>query len=169
MVRVKPFIWGAMLIGVWLLCASDIAPERYDGWAPYFMKRSELEKSVFRADSPAEIENPGKIWVAGDKIYIVERYKGVHIIDNSNPQNPRNSGFIVAPGCMDVAIKGDIIYLDNAVDLVAFDMAAGVVTKRLKNYFKEEPASPSGDRYYSHSSDMVLVGWRKTKTEEGRP
>ena len=164
--RVKPFLWGAMLIGVWLVTSSDIVPVQYDGWTPYFMQRSELEKSVFFADRATEMVNPGKIWVAENKIYIVERYKGVHIIDNSDPSNPRQAGFIVAPGCMDVAIREGILYLDNAVDLVAFDMTGGAVTKRIKDYFPE-PVSPSGDRY-NNNSGMILVGWKQITTGEGR-
>ncbi len=167
MVRLKPFLWGMMLAGVWLLTSSDIALEQYGGWTPYFMTRTELEKSVSCTGEARNMVNPGKIWIAGDNIYVVERYKGVHIIDNTDPANPRRSDFIVAPGCMDVAVKEGIIYLDNAVDLVAFDMEAREVTKRLKNYFPE-PVSPSGDRYRNSSSEMILVGWKQIGKGEGR-
>ncbi|MDR2894782.1 MAG: hypothetical protein LBU97_04910 [Alistipes sp.] len=167
MVRLKSLIPGAMLVAVWLVCASDIAPVRYGGWTPYFMQRAELERSVSMASAPREMENPGKIWIDGDNIYVVERYRGVHIIDNSDPAAPLQSGFIVAPGCMDVALRGGIVYLDNAVDLVAFDPATGTVTERLRDYFPE-PASPTGDRYYNNSG-MILVGWRQIEKEEGRP
>jgi hypothetical protein len=168
----KPFLWGAMLVGVWLLASSDIAPDRYNGWIPYFMERSELERSVFRLDKAEAMTDPGKIWItednAGEFIYIVERYKGVHIIDNSDPASPRNRGFIVAPGCMDVAVKDNFIYLDNAVDLVTFDLSASRVTSRLKNYFPE-PVSPTGERYDNDSSDMILVGWKHANQDTTRP
>jgi hypothetical protein len=160
----KSFIFVVALAGVWLLTSSDIAPYgRYDGYEPYFMERSELERSVGYSDDMAvrQMENPGKIWLGtgGDEIYVVERYKGVHIIDNSDPAHPVQTKFIVAPGCMDVAVKDNIIYIDNAVDLVAFDLAAGIVTKRIKDYFPA-PASPTG-QYYYNDSGMILVGWRK--------
>lgn len=157
-----------MLVGVWLLTVSDVVPERYGDWTPYFMTRPELEKSVSYAERAREMSDPGKICIAGDMIYVVERYKGVHVIDNTDPANPRPADFIVAPGCMDVAVHDNTIYLDNAVDLVAFDMTAGAVTKRLKNYFSE-PASPSGDRYLNNSSEMILVGWKQIYKKEGRP
>ncbi len=170
--RAKPVLWCAILAGVWLLTSSDIVPSQYSGWTPYFMQRADLEKSVFMAPETRELVDPGKLWIAGDKIYVVERYKGVHIIDNSDPANPRPTGFLVAPGCMDVALHGNVIYLDNAVDLVAFNLTSGTETSRLRNYFPE-PASPAGDRYYNSSNrdGMILVGWRqitKTKKEEGR-
>ncbi len=159
-----------MSLGVWLVCTSDIAPVQYSGWTPYFMKRAELENSVFpAADGAREMVDPGKIWVTDSRIYVVERYKGVHVIDNTDPANPVREGFIVAPGCMDVAIKDGIIYLDNAVDLVAFDLTAGTVTKRLKNYFPE-PLSPTGHKFHGDdSSDMILVGWKQAIKAEGRP
>ena len=166
--RVKPFLWGAMMIGVWLLASSDIAPDPFGGWTPYFMKRADLERSVSYADGAKEMVNPGKIWTTQDKIYVVERYKGVHIIDNTNPANPRPTGFITAPGCMDIAIKEGVVYLDNAVDLVAFDLASGTVTKRLKNYFPE-PVSPTGKTYYNPNSyEIILVGWKQTQKQSGR-
>ena len=166
--RLKIFLWGAVLATVWLLTSSDIVPGRYGEWTPYFMQRPELEKSVSFAGGARDMANPGKIWVAGSDIYVVERYKGVHIIDNSDPANPRQTGFIIAPGCMDVAVKGDVIYLDNAVDLVAFNMTTRTETKRIKDYFPE-PASPAGDRYRGHSSEMILVGWKQVVTTGGRP
>jgi hypothetical protein len=165
--KIKPLLWGAMLLGVWFLSSSDIAPKQYGGWTPYFMQRSELERSVFLAGKSRQMNNPGKIWVADNTIYVVERYKGVHVIDNSNPANPFGRDFIVAPGCMDVAVKGNILYLDNAVDLVAFDLTTDAVTERIKNYFAE-PVSPNGDVYRRGSGDIILVGWKKAN-EEGRP
>ncbi len=174
--RLKPFLWAVTLVGVWLVASADVAPEPYDGWTPYFMERSELERSVSYHSGEREMADPGKIWIAGSTIYVVERYKGVHIIDNTNPDAPQRTGFIVAPGCMDVAVKGNFIYLDNAVDLVAFDMTRKLETERLEYYFPE-PVSPSGDRYHRDyynghhglQSDMILVGWKKVLKAEERP
>ena len=168
MKRVRPFLWGILLAGVWMLSSSDVVPDRYGGWTPYFMQRAELEKSVKLAPGAREMVDPGKLWIAGDKIYVVERYKGVHIIDNSDPTDPRPAGFLIAPGCMDVALRGEVIYLDNAVDLVAFDLTTGSVTSRLKDYFPQ-PASPRGDRYHNYQpGGMIVVGWRQaTENREG--
>lgn len=159
----KRFVFLFALAGVWLTASSDVAYDPYDGYTPFFMERSELERSVGYSDAQVvrPMEDPGKIWVNGDgsEILVVERYKGIHIIDNSDPEAPMLKKFIIAPGCMDVAVRDGIVYIDNAVDLVAFDMAAGVVTERLKNYFPE-PLSPNGRRYYN-DSELILVGWKK--------
>ena len=136
--------------------------ERYE-YIPIFMERSELEKSVSYQAAGRELIQPGKIYHKAPYIYVNEKYKGVHIIDNSTPSNPQNVGFIVAPGCIDMAVKGNIMYLDNAVDLVAFDLANKKVTKRIAGIFPE-PVSPNTFYYYnieSRPDNFVLVGWKK--------
>lgn len=161
--RLRPFVFFALLAGIGLI-SSSTSPAPYYEYTPYFMERSELHKSVFYTDGQRDMKEPGKIWVRGDEIFVVERYKGVHIIDNSDPEDPVQTGFIVAPGCMDVAVRDNMIYLDNAVDLVAFDMTTKKVTARIKDHFPE-PASPAGNNgyyYHSHPSHLVIVGWTKT-------
>jgi len=135
----------------------------YGEYYPVFMERSELEKSVFYVSEGRALENPGKIYYKSPYIFINERYKGVHVIDNTDPSKPQNIGFIVAPGCIDIAVKGNIMYIDNAVDLVAFDLERKTVTAREKNVFPE-PIAPNGSYYYSWrrpSETAVLVGWKK--------
>jgi hypothetical protein len=150
-----------------MVCSSFYSDERmyYGEYVPVFMERTELEKSVFYVSEGRELENPGKIYYKSPYIYINERYKGVHVIDNTNPSSPKNIGYIVAPGCLDVAIKGNVMYLDNAVDLVAFDLDSKQVTTREQDVFPE-PLAPNGSYYYYHnrpSNTAVLVGWKLRK------
>jgi hypothetical protein len=145
---------------------SDSPGYYYRGYSPIFMTRTELEKSVKSAGESREIKDPVKIYVSGDRIFVSERYKGVHLIDNSDPTDMRQTGFIIAPGCIDIAVKDNILYLDNAVDLVAFDLATNQVTERLKGLLPE-PASPDGDtaQYYNKPQGLICVGWEK-RTEQ---
>lgn len=140
---------------------SDVYSPYYR-YSPIFMERSELEKSVFYQNSGTELQQPGKIYYKNPYIFVNEKYKGVHIIDNSNPSNPQNIGFIVAPGCIDMAVKGNIIYLDNAVDLVAFNLDTKQVTERIKEIFPE-PNAPDNSIYWGigRPQNMILVGWKK--------
>ncbi len=166
--RVKLLGFFILLAGVWLLASSDVAPPPASYYVPYYMELSELRKSVSYTSGKREMQNPGKIWIrdGGSEIFIVERYKGVHIIDNSTPAAPVQTGFIIAPGCMDVALKGSIIYLDNAIDLVAFDLDSREVTERIKDFFPE-PSNPAGDsRYYPTPSNLVRVGWQKVNANK---
>ena len=49
--------------------------------------------------------------------------KGIHILDNTTPANPKNVAFIDIPGNMDLAVKGDILYADLYTDLVTLDIS----------------------------------------------
>lgn len=70
-----------------------------------------------------ELEDPGKIYAYGDYILVNERYKGLHIIDNSNPAQPQNAGFLNIPGNVDMAIRNNVLYADHVHDLLAIDVS----------------------------------------------
>lgn len=138
----------------------------YD-YLPIFMERSELERSVSYELGGRELVQPGKIYYKSPYIYINEKYKGVHVINNTDPANPRNEAFIIAPGCIDMAVKGNTLYLDNAVDLVAFNLETKQVTERIKNVFPEP--IPPNNYYYeitNRPKDFVLVGWKKNSLKK---
>ena len=132
-------------------------------WTPVFMKRTDLEQSVKYVAESRPLKNPGKIYCKEPYIYVGELYKGVHVINNSNPEHPVNEGFIIAPGCVDMAVKENILYMDNAVDLVAFDLITRQVTQRIKEMLPEPPAPGYSFYYpiYSRPNEMILVGWEK--------
>lgn len=159
----KQLLPTLLLGGTILISTSSTGPSdiRYGHYTPVFMELSELDKSVFYEPKSRDLINPGKIYVKDNLIFINEKYKGVHIIDNSTPANPQQIGFIIAPGCMDIAVKGNTLYLDNAVDLVAFDLETKEVTERIKNVFPE-PLSPENYYYYGdRPNNTIVVGWRK--------
>ena len=161
--KVRFSFWAASLIllGVCVFSISFTgSPRNYGNYTPLFMDRAALEQSVSYQTTGRELENTGKIYYRSPYIFINERYKGVHVNDNSDPYNPVNEGFIVAPGCIDMAVNGNIIYLDNAVDLVAFNLDTKQETKRIKEVFPE-PQSPENMIYYDAHEGYILVGWKK--------
>jgi len=151
-----------------LLTGLDI-DQGYGGqYLPVFMKRAEMEKAV-KMESAYPLRNTGKIYLYKQFILINEKYKGIHIIDNSTPSTPVNKGFLHIDGCIDMAMNGDILYADNAVDLIAlkFDnnFTSVQVTERLKAVFPEiESPDGIGSRYYLNKfrpTDAILVAWKK--------
>ncbi|MBC8053635.1 MAG: hypothetical protein H7Y13_11280 [Sphingobacteriaceae bacterium] len=161
-------IAGASLLSV--ACIRE--PERplYTEYRPVLLSRESLEKSI-TLQSPAKIKSPAKIYFKDNFIFISEQFKGVHIIDNADPKNPVNKGYIGVPGCVDMAIKDDVLYVDNATDLVAVDLSSLSsnqisVSKRIKNAFPEL-STPDGrmvpDKYSleSRPKNTVLVEWIK--------
>jgi hypothetical protein len=70
-----------------------------------------------------DLENPGKIYVKDNYLFINEVKKGIHIIDNSNPSLPKAISFIQILGNVDIAVKGNILYADSYTDFVALDIS----------------------------------------------
>jgi glutaredoxin len=133
----------------------------YDYYAVY-MHRDNLEKSVSYVEPGKEMKNPGKIYYKHPYLFINEKYKGVHVYDNTNPASPVKKGFIIAPGCLDMAVKDNILYLDNAVDMVSFDLSKMKEVKRIPEVFPEL-APPSSSAWYdsSHPEGLIIVEWIK--------
>ena len=100
-------------------CGKQVEYEPTSNFQPILMERDELERSITFTD-PQPLVNAGKIYIKDHLLFINELYKGVHVYDNSNPSNPIALGFITVPGNVDISVDGNIMYADNAVDLVAF-------------------------------------------------
>ena len=153
-----------LFFGLLLTCAVfciNTSFSNMETYSPIFMKRADLENSIRFVPEGRELMRPGKIYLKSPYIYINERYKGVHIYDNTNPEHPVNKGFITIPGCIDIAIKGNILYADNAIDLVAIDLDSHLVTHRIMSVFPE-PAHPNNSFYWHKDKpeDLVLVEWK---------
>ncbi len=69
------------------------------------------------------IENPGKIFVAEDLLLIGEEGEGIHIVDNSNPENPENLSFINIPGNREYFVAGNTLYAESYYDMVKIDIS----------------------------------------------
>ena len=135
---------------------------------PILMTRTQLEKSI-GSQSPRDFINPGKIYTKGSYIFINEKYKGIHVINNQNPASPQKVGFISVPGSIDIAVKGNSLYADNAIDLVAIDITDInniSVTGREKNVFpellppdvNEIPTKYTADK---RPENTIIIGWEK--------
>lgn len=137
-------------------------------YRPLLMARANLEQSVALVPAQA-IHNPGKMYLKGPYAFINERYEGVHIVDNQDPAHPRNIGFLRIPGSLDLSMRGNLLYVDNAVDLVGLDLSNPAqvrVVSRVRNVFPElalpEPATiEAGYQPENRPADAVVVGWQK--------
>ena len=102
-------------------------------YTPVLLSRDDLPKSIFSREA-REFSRPGKIQVYNQIIFVVEKYQGIHVIDNTNPASPGNSGFIHIPGCISMAVKNNVLFADNAVDLVSIDISQFPVIKELDRF-----------------------------------
>ncbi|MEN8117817.1 MAG: hypothetical protein ABFS16_12600 [Bacteroidota bacterium] len=131
---------------------------------PVYMSYDELRNSVITS-SPAKLVNPGKIYFKDGYIFINEEMKGIHVIDNRNPESPAKTAFIEIPGNMDMAIKNNTLYADSYVDLVAIDISDienQEEVKRVNNVFPYTIPEPIDNGLLIADIDEdkgVVVGW----------
>lgn len=110
-----------ILMAVSNACMDEYT-EVFTANSPIYMSYEDLRDAV-NLKVARQLENPGKIYFKDGYIFINEELKGIHIIDNRNPENPENIGFIEVPGNADIAVKNNTLYADSYVDLVAIDIS----------------------------------------------
>ena len=101
---------------------------------------------------PVDLCMPGKIYVYGDFLLINEVGKGIHIYNNANPTSPKNISFISIDGNVDLAVNNNILYADNHMDLLAFDISDPMNVKLVK---RVEDAFPN--TYIDQAKTQVLT------------
>ena len=134
----------------------------YTYYKPVYKTVDEVRANI-KSETGHAVERPGKIFIKGNYIFLNEVDKGVHVIDNSNPSQPKNISFINVPGNMDIAVKGNTLYADLYTDLVAID-----ITDPKKAVLKKVVEGVFPDRYYysgfTADSTKVIVDWEKRDT-----
>jgi hypothetical protein len=118
---------------------------------PVYLEMKDVRAKEISIAPAQEIENPGKIYIYKDFLLINEPNKGIHIFDNKNPVNPINLSFIPIEGNVDLAINSDILYADNYVDLLAFDLS-NIRNIRLVNRVKDV-----FNHLYQHSTGKIIT------------
>ena len=122
------------------------------------MERATFEASVVLEEARTIVQS-GKIYAFNNLLFVNEVNEGFHIFDNENPENPQSIAFIKAPGATDLAIKNDVYYVNQAVDLIAVtynkDASELVVTKRIPNVFPEK-ISPDGFAFGVPADSIII-------------
>ncbi|MFN0217147.1 MAG: LVIVD repeat-containing protein [Saprospiraceae bacterium] len=99
-------------------CSSKRSFVRYD---PIYKTVSECRVGI-SVQAPREMRKPGKIYALGNFLFINEKQEGIHVVDNSNPANPQKIAFWSIPGNVDMAIRNNILYADQYIDLLTIDI-----------------------------------------------
>jgi len=169
--KMLKFIFIAFMAVLMLSCEDKtIETYTYVANVPVYMTYSDMRAAI-RVEAPKAINSTGKIYFKGGKIYISEPFKGIHVIDNTNPSNPTKIAFINIPGNVDISIKGNILYADSYIDLVAIDISDLnniMVKKRIEDVFPH--SLPPFDTKYpvaplDHTKGVV-VDWKIEKITE---
>ncbi|GAB1858461.1 hypothetical protein MHTCC0001_32980 [Flavobacteriaceae bacterium MHTCC 0001] len=144
------FYWGA-----------DDDVNSGSNYEPVILKREVFNNSVELLPAKSQ-DVMGKIYIKDHYLFISEPNEGFHIFDNTDPENPLKLKFLKVMGSTDISIKGDVLYINNAVDLIAITFNGNLneltVTKRIENIF---PELISPDGFLANlAQDEVVIDWK---------
>jgi hypothetical protein len=128
----------------------------YKTQIPVYLEMSSVRTTDIIIEQGRELDNPGKIYIYGDFLFINEPKKGIHILDNTDPASPKNINFINIPGNVDLAVNTDILYADSYVDLLAFDISDPRNIKKVKR------VEDVFIHMYSNHATSTIITWKDT-------
>lgn len=142
---------------------KDKFTEIFTANSPVYMSYEDLRKAI-RQSAATDLINPGKIYFKDQFIFIVEEMKGIHVFNNTDPSNPINQTYIEVPGNADIAIKGNVLYADSYIDMVAIDISDLSAIKEVGRVEKVLPYTipPYDEKYPLARIDEkkgVVTGW----------
>jgi len=164
------FLTTLSIIGVMSSCVKDScnSTRLYRTYTPIYKQMDEVRELV-NVESPRAILNPGKIYVYGSHLFLNDRGIGVHVIDVSDENNPVNQAFIQIPGNVDVTVNGNLLYADNFVDLVSFDISDINAIKevgRVEDIFPDNVSIHETAGYWLVDRNQgVAVDWLEEEVE----
>jgi hypothetical protein len=151
-------------------CMKDKITRTYKISTPIYEVLSTFRETI-KSQPAAPVETTGKLTVISKYIFLSEPGKGIHVIDNSDPANPKNISFINIPGNEDMAIRGNTLYADAYGDLVSFDISdpLNVVARNFAaNVFPDHSIYGYNSAYpgapVNPDSINVIVGWTTKDT-----
>jgi hypothetical protein len=184
MIKISPntlrLLTGGCLLFLLSGCFKDKVTQTYSIVRPVYTAKTTVLGSI--KGNPAQpIGSVGRLYIKDQYIYLNEPDKGIHIIDNSNPANPRQTAFLSVPGNQEIAVKGNILYADMYRDLLAIDISNPLnvnVTGMAHNVFSDRYSGVGGVGGYTVvnngiilDSNMIITGYIKKDTtiESGAP
>jgi len=115
---------------------------------------------------PIPIDESGKIYAYEDLIFVNDKYKGVHVIDNSDPASPQKISFIKIAGNVDISIKDNFLYADSLTDLMVLDISDLdniQIVNRLEDVLRDNVVWPAEAQIFEWENidyeNEILVGW----------
>ncbi len=143
-------------------CQDDDGIDNQSAYEPIYASRSDLDNSI-QLNTAQSIVNSGKIYVIDNLLFVNEEREGFHIFDNSNPQAPKKLKFLKVIGSTDLAIRNDILYINQSTDLIALkynrDNQTIALTKRIENTFPDL-RSPDGYLDYKTPENSIVINWK---------
>lgn len=136
------------------------------GYRPVYKNPEDIAK--VEISSSQALKEPGKIYTFDKYLYINELGKGIHIVDNSDPKEPKNLSFISIIGNYDIAVKGNWLYADNLTNLLVIDITDPLspkLTKTIPNAIPVHNYPPLQGIYFecADTKKGVVVDWERVE------
>ena len=112
LIYVFPFLFFA--------CSNndDGSSEPILGMSPVY---EQIDRMDIGNDAVRDFGELGKIVYQDPYIFINETFRGIHVIDNSTPTDPKTIAFWKIPGAIDFTLKENFLYAENGKDLITLD------------------------------------------------
>ncbi|HMB62584.1 MAG TPA: hypothetical protein VKN36_05900 [Eudoraea sp.] len=132
---------------------------------PLVMTKAEFKNSVDIV-APIPVNESGKIYAYQNYIFVNDKYRGVHVIDNSDPGAPKKVSFIKIAGNVDISVKDDYLYADSLTDLIVLDISDVNnirIVNRLENVLRDNLIWPAEADFFEYEDfdyeNEILIGW----------
>jgi hypothetical protein len=160
-----------MILALTLLVISckDKTHNKYLANSPVYTSYEEFRKAPeFKS---AQTIAKGAIYFKDDHLFIIEPDKGIHFIDNTDPSNPVNVGFLDVWGCTGMSIRGDYLYVNSFIDMIVMnvsDLYNPVVSSRIEDAFPFALPVSDGDYPMAEidKTKGVVTSWEIKKVKE---
>ena len=122
--KIKLIYYFAILSVVLSSCLKDecTQTQTFTQYNPIYKSLTQI-RSEFNVQAARPIQENGKIYIYKDYLLINEPKLGIHIFDNTDQKNPQALCFLFIPGNVDLAVRNDILYADNYIDLISIDIS----------------------------------------------
>jgi hypothetical protein len=129
-------------------------------YEPVIMNRAEFEYSVGTLPSQ-NIVTSGKIYIFDNFLFISEVNDGFHVYNYQDPTNPVPLMYIKAPGATDLAIRNNILYINQAIDLITLKFNYQTATFEFMHRNRDVfPQKITPDGFFTPvNSDEIIVNW----------
>ncbi len=150
-------------LSFWGCNKSCMITSTYNVYTPVYKSWDEIRNS-FGSEQPQPLKNIGNMVILGDRLYLVEVDKGIHVIDNANVGQPVMLAFIKVPGCRQLSVKGNILYTDSYIDMLTIDATSPMQATLVKRDKDVYPFHQYEGGFSDDATKGAIISWAETQT-----
>ncbi|WP_236970492.1 LVIVD repeat-containing protein [Membranihabitans marinus] len=147
--------------GIFTSCLKDECVEKleYAVYEPVYLSEEQYNEGISVLE-PRPLQQPGIIYTYQDYLFINELNKGIHIFDNSDPNNPQAVSFISILGNTHFAIIKNQILANKFGHLLSIDISNPLSPEETSR------VSDVSNDYYFENNRGYLAYYEKTDRVE---